>query len=162
MGIACGWEKRVIRTNIMYAKWTVHIFSVSPQSRSPFSASFQTFCLTARAYLNTQKYGLFCSLFWIFRLSISLWEAGTTNFTSLNNSLLKINLVLSLIVERFVCQLSSRVAIRVIAPFWLQDIRSLHCRQPSRPLKYTYIYIYNLVSRFFSVLAQVTHSLFFA
>ena len=38
------------------------IFSVSPQSHSPFSASFQTFCLTARAYLNTQKYGLFCSL----------------------------------------------------------------------------------------------------
>ena len=30
--------------------------------RSLFSASFQTFCLTARAYLNTQKYGLFCSL----------------------------------------------------------------------------------------------------
>ena len=27
-----------------------------------FSASFQTFCLTARAYLNAQKYGLFCSL----------------------------------------------------------------------------------------------------
>ena len=26
-----------------------------------FSASFQTFCLTARAYLNAQKYGLFCS-----------------------------------------------------------------------------------------------------
>ena len=38
------------------------IFSVSPQSLSLFSASFQTFCLTARAYLNTQKYGLFCSL----------------------------------------------------------------------------------------------------
>ena len=38
------------------------IFSVSPQSRSLFSASFQTFCLTARVYLNTQKYGLFCSL----------------------------------------------------------------------------------------------------
>jgi len=37
--------------------------SVSPQSRSLFSASFQTFYLTARAYLNTQKYGLFCSLF---------------------------------------------------------------------------------------------------
>ena len=32
------------------------------QSRSLFSASFQTFCLTARAYLNTVKYGLFCSL----------------------------------------------------------------------------------------------------
>ena len=36
--------------------------AVSPHSHSPFSASFQTFCLTARAYLNTQKYGLFCSL----------------------------------------------------------------------------------------------------
>ena len=32
------------------------------QSCSLFSALFQTFCLTARAYLNTQKYGLFCSL----------------------------------------------------------------------------------------------------
>ena len=62
MGIARGWEKRVIRTNITYAKRTVRIFSVSPQSHSPFSASFQTFCLTARTYLNTQKYGLFCSL----------------------------------------------------------------------------------------------------
>ena len=30
---------------------------LSPQSRSLFSASFQTFCLTARSYLNTQKYG---------------------------------------------------------------------------------------------------------
>ena len=38
------------------------INSVSPQSHSPFSPSFQTFCLTARAYLNTQKYGLFWSL----------------------------------------------------------------------------------------------------
>ena len=36
--------------------------SVSPQSRSLFSASFQTLCLSARAYLNTQKFGLFCSL----------------------------------------------------------------------------------------------------
>ena len=33
-----------------------------PRSRSLFSASFQTFCLTTRAYLNTQKYGLFRSL----------------------------------------------------------------------------------------------------
>ena len=32
------------------------------ESRSLFSASFQTYCLTARAYLNTQKYGLFWSL----------------------------------------------------------------------------------------------------
>ena len=37
MGIARGWEKRVIRTNITYAKRTVRIFSVSPQSRSVFS-----------------------------------------------------------------------------------------------------------------------------
>ena len=36
--------------------------SVSFQSHSPFSASFQTFCLTARAYLTAQKYGLFWSL----------------------------------------------------------------------------------------------------
>ena len=36
--------------------------SVSPQSRSLFSVLFETFCLTARAYLNRQKYGLFCSL----------------------------------------------------------------------------------------------------
>ena len=35
---------------------------VSPQSRSLFSASFKTFCLTACEYLNTQKYGLFCRL----------------------------------------------------------------------------------------------------
>ena len=62
MGIARGWEKRVIGTNIAHAKRTVRIFSVSPHSRSLFSALFKTFCLTARAYLNTQKYGLFCSL----------------------------------------------------------------------------------------------------
>ena len=46
---------RVLRARASHAK------SVSPQSRSLFSASFQTFCLTAHAYLNTQKYGLFCS-----------------------------------------------------------------------------------------------------
>ena len=36
-----------------------------PTGLSPvslFSASFQTFCLTTRAYLNKQKYRLFCSL----------------------------------------------------------------------------------------------------
>ena len=42
--------------------WRKSLTRVSPQSRSLFSASLQTFCLTARAYLNTQKYGLFCSL----------------------------------------------------------------------------------------------------
>ena len=35
---------------------------VSPLCRSLFSALFETFYLTARAYLNTQKYGPFCSL----------------------------------------------------------------------------------------------------
>ena len=39
-----------------------HIFNVSPQSGSLFSASFQIVCLAVRAWLNTQKYGLFCSL----------------------------------------------------------------------------------------------------
>ena len=37
-------------------------FNVTPQSRSPFSTSLQTFCLTARTYLNMQKFGLFFSL----------------------------------------------------------------------------------------------------
>ena len=50
---------RVLRARSARAS---HARSVSSQSHSPFSASFQTFCLTARAYLNTQKYGLFCSL----------------------------------------------------------------------------------------------------
>ena len=39
------------------------VFLASLPSLALFSASFQTFCLTARADLNTQKYGLFCSLF---------------------------------------------------------------------------------------------------
>ena len=35
----------------------------SPVSLALFiSVSLKTFCLTARTYLNTQKYGLFCSL----------------------------------------------------------------------------------------------------
>ena len=49
--IGKGWRKSLTGASI-----------VSPQSRSLFSASFQTFCLTVRTYLNTQKYGLFCSL----------------------------------------------------------------------------------------------------
>ena len=43
------------------------IFSVSPQSHSPFSASFQTFCLTARAYLNTQNTD--CSVIYSIRVN---------------------------------------------------------------------------------------------
>ena len=55
MGIARGWEKRVIRTNITYAKRTVRIFSVSPQSHSPFSASFQTFLFDCSRLLEYAK-----------------------------------------------------------------------------------------------------------
>ena len=40
----------------------MHKMHVSPQSRSLFSTSLQTFCLSACVYLNTQKYRLFCSL----------------------------------------------------------------------------------------------------
>ena len=75
MGIARGWEKRVIRTNITYAKRTVRIFSVSPQSRSLFSASFHTFCLTARAYLNTQNTDCF-RIFSVSSQSRSLFSAS--------------------------------------------------------------------------------------
>ena len=57
MGIALGWEKRVFRTNITYAKRTVRICSVSPQSRSLFSASLQTFCLIACSRLWRKETG---------------------------------------------------------------------------------------------------------
>ena len=54
-------------------------FCAFQQSRSLFSASLQTFCLTARAYLNTQKYGLFCSLVYALQLetahTITIWNA---------------------------------------------------------------------------------------
>ena len=52
----------IVKYSIYSGGSKISIFSVSPQSCSLFSASFHTFCLTARAYLNTQKYGLFCSL----------------------------------------------------------------------------------------------------
>ena len=42
--------------------WRKSLTRFALQSRSLISASFQTFCLTARWYLNTQKQGLFCSL----------------------------------------------------------------------------------------------------
>ena len=44
---------------------------ISPQSRTPFSPSYQDFCLTTRLFLTyTQKYRLLCSLLssWHFRL----------------------------------------------------------------------------------------------
>ena len=49
-----NFPRTVSRKSLTLASWRV--------KRSLFSASFQTFCLTARAFLNTQKYGLFCSL----------------------------------------------------------------------------------------------------
>ena len=45
--IGNAWRKSLMRAN---------------RASLTFSASFHTFCLTARAYLNTQKYGLFYSL----------------------------------------------------------------------------------------------------
>ena len=48
--IGKAWRKSVTRANR------------ASLTRPLFSASLHTFCLTARAYLNTQKYGLFCSL----------------------------------------------------------------------------------------------------
>ena len=54
--------KRGVRVLHARSSQASHACSVSPQSHSPFWASFQTFRLTTRAYLNTQKYGLFCSL----------------------------------------------------------------------------------------------------
>ena len=58
--IGKAWHKSLARAS--HARRACEIFSVSPQSRCMVSASFQTFYLTARAHLNTQKYGLFCSL----------------------------------------------------------------------------------------------------
>ena len=54
------------------AKRKVRLLSVSPQSCSPFLTSLQTFCLTSRAYLNTQKYGMFGSL-----IELRRWESLT-------------------------------------------------------------------------------------
>ena len=54
--------KRGVRVLHARSSQASHACSVSPQSHSPFWASFQTFRLTTRAYLNTQKYGLFCTL----------------------------------------------------------------------------------------------------
>ena len=60
--IGKAWRKGLSREarKQAYEAREKNAFSVSPQSRSHFSVSFQTFCLTDRAYLNKQKYGLFC------------------------------------------------------------------------------------------------------
>ena len=80
------WRKSLTRLK-RASHWRVRrekknrIFGVFPQSHSPFSAPFQTFRLTARAYLNTQKYGLFCSLYGHFLGSFSVRpEQGLTQY----------------------------------------------------------------------------------
>ena len=50
------WVKRGVRVLRARSSRASHAL-LSPQSRSLFSASFQTFSSTARAYLNTQQYG---------------------------------------------------------------------------------------------------------
>ena len=72
--VKCGVRVLARRACEAREKKIIRIFSVSPQSRSLFSALFQTFCLTARAYFNTQKYGLFCSL-------KTLWRGHQTELT---------------------------------------------------------------------------------
>ena len=59
--IGKAWRKSCTRARQEKKKTTIR-GSVSPQARSLCSASFQTFCLTARPYLNIQKYELFCCL----------------------------------------------------------------------------------------------------
>ena len=62
MGIARGWEKRVIRTNETYAKRTVRIFSVSPQTflhrpdnnhGQPLHETWRTLCMN-KHLINTR------------------------------------------------------------------------------------------------------------
>ena len=79
--IGKAWRKSIARAKRARLTCPRRIFSVSPQSLSMFSASFQTFCLTARPYLNTQKYGLFCSL--VFTLN-RLWEKNLV-FSSIDS-----------------------------------------------------------------------------
>ena len=53
MGIARGWKKQVIRTNLMYAKRTVRIFSLSPSLALLFQSRSRTFVwLFARTWLH--------------------------------------------------------------------------------------------------------------
>ena len=70
--------------------------TVSSQSRYPFSASLQTFCLTACAYLDTQKYGLFCSLWSYGNLEMLAFaergDRSTRGKTFLNNERTNIKL----------------------------------------------------------------------
>ena len=56
-GYSLNFKTRLQNSRIFFSK------SVKKLVKRGVRASFQTFCLTARAYLNKQKYGQFCSLF---------------------------------------------------------------------------------------------------
>ena len=56
------FSSRLQNSRFFFLKISKEIGKAWRESRPRASASFQTFCLTARAHLNTQKYGLFCSL----------------------------------------------------------------------------------------------------
>ena len=80
MGIAHGWEKRVIRTNITYAKRTVRIFSVSPQSCSLFSASFDCSRVLEYAKIRTVLQSIaFISLSYRLHTTVILMKVQTAN-----------------------------------------------------------------------------------
>ena len=52
--IGKAWRKSLTR-EACETREKNRIFTVYPRSHSPFSASFQAFCLTVRAYLNLCK-----------------------------------------------------------------------------------------------------------
>ena len=53
--IGKAWRKSLTPAKCASLSLSLSVFILVP-------VTFQTFCLAARAYLNTQKYGLFCSL----------------------------------------------------------------------------------------------------
>ena len=72
MGIARGWEKQVIRTN--HAKQTVGIFSVSCQSRSPFSVLLKnTDCFAVKANFSVVIFNSF--KFVVTKVSVNFYRS---------------------------------------------------------------------------------------
>ena len=63
----CRYSRRLQNSRVFFSKSVKKsvkrgVRIVLARSARASSGPFQTFCLTARAYLNTQIYGLFCSL----------------------------------------------------------------------------------------------------
>ena len=50
------------KTDVFFLKVSKEIGKVWREEHEPHSRACAAFCLTAHSYLNTQKYGLFCSL----------------------------------------------------------------------------------------------------